>query len=250
VFRLSAETIVPEPVDQSSSGGFVTFEGKVRNTHRGRTVVALEYEAYEALAIEEGDKLLTEAIAKFGLTDARAIHRTGRLEIGETAVWIAVAAPHRHEAFVACEFVIDELKKRVPIWKKEHYSEGDSGWIGCGADEIPSPLGKPQLQMTNEDGPTWEFASMKEAILALGEFMTVDIRDEDAPLQAAAGVKPWKHMPAATFDADSSVLESKAILFICEDGERSHKLVEKLRGLGRTNVYSLAGGVRGMAEKV
>ena len=130
MFRLTADSIVPEPLDQAGSGGFVTFEGKVRNTHRGRGVVALEYQAFDDMAVTEGEKLLLDARTQFGLTDARAIHRTGRLEVGETAVWIAVAAPHRHEAFLACEFVIDELKKRVPIWKKEHYVEGDSGWIG------------------------------------------------------------------------------------------------------------------------
>jgi molybdopterin synthase catalytic subunit/rhodanese-related sulfurtransferase len=240
---MSTAPIVPDTVVQSGSGGFVTFEGKVRDTHRGRKVVALEYEAYEDLAVEEGNRLLLEAKRRFGLTDARAIHRTGRLAIGETAVWIAVAAPHRHEAFAACEFVIDELKKRVPIWKKEHYAEGDSGWIGCERSE--------QAGSTFPDRPVWEMASLQKAILELGEFMTVDIREEDeSPSEDDTGTKPWKHLPMSSFDPDATVLESKAVLFVCRDGVRSGQLVARLRSEGRTNAYSLAGGVLGLANKV
>lgn len=98
-------------------------------------MVALEYDAFDDLAIAEGERLLQEAVQTFGLCSAQAVHRKGRLVVGETAVWIEVSAPHRHEAFAACEFVIDELKKRVPIWKKEHYADGDSGWIGCEDDK-------------------------------------------------------------------------------------------------------------------
>lgn len=131
MFSLTTQPIVAESASLPDAGGVVVFEGKVRNSHRGRTVVALEYEAYDGLAVSEGEKLLSEAVTKFGLVSATAIHRTGRLEVGDTAVRIEVHAAHRHEAFVGCEFIIDELKKRVPIWKKEHYVEGDSGWIGC-----------------------------------------------------------------------------------------------------------------------
>jgi len=131
VFLITADRIRPVEIEYAQAGGFVIFEGKVRNSHKGRQVVALEYEAFEEMAVNEGQKLLDETQEKFGLIAATAIHRTGRLEIGETAVWIAVAAQHRREAFAGCEFIIDEIKKRVPIWKKEHYAEGDSGWIGC-----------------------------------------------------------------------------------------------------------------------
>ena len=138
MFKLTDQPIVPEAIDQSGAGGFVSFEGKVRNLAGGRDVVRLEYEAYPELAEIEGLTLCREAVDRFGLLTANIIHRTGLLEIGETAVLIQVAAPHRREAFAACEWLIDELKHRVPIWKREHYAEGDSGWIG--ADATLSPL--------------------------------------------------------------------------------------------------------------
>lgn len=131
MFELTYEPIEPRSTIVPGAGGFVTFEGKVRNRHRGREVVELEYEAYSPMAVSEGQKLIQEAVQKFDLLTAMTIHRLGRLKIGDTAVWIEVGAAHRHEAFLGCEYIIDELKKRVPIWKKEHYLEGDSGWIGC-----------------------------------------------------------------------------------------------------------------------
>ena len=121
------------------AGGFVSFEGRVRNEHHGRPVIALEYEAFDQMAVSEGEKLLIEAIARFGLIDAVCTHRVGRLDVGEVAVKIGVSAPHRKEAFAGCEFIIDELKKRVPIWKKEFYADGDSGWIGI--VDAPKPEG-------------------------------------------------------------------------------------------------------------
>lgn len=130
MFKIVNSPIAPESGSFAGAGGYVTFVGKVRNEHEGREVVRLEYEAHPELAESEGTDLLAEAVARFGLTDARAVHRTGLLQIGETAVWIEVAAPHRAAAFEACEWIIGEIKRRVPIWKKEHYADGDSGWIG------------------------------------------------------------------------------------------------------------------------
>ena len=131
MFKVTDAPIKPLDIDDGGAGGFVTFEGKVRNRSEGRAVLRLEYEAFGTMAEVEGQRILDEATAMFSLTQAMAVHRTGLLEIGATAVWIGVAAPHRAEAFRACEYVIDELKKRVPIWKKEHYADGDSDWIGC-----------------------------------------------------------------------------------------------------------------------
>lgn len=130
MFRLTPDPIVPEELAAPAAGGFVTFDGRVRNHNEGRPVLRLEYEAYGDLAVTEGQKILDEATQMFGLLDARVIHRVGLLEIGECAVWIGVAAAHRGEAFKACAFIIDELKRRVPIWKKEHYEDGPSEWIG------------------------------------------------------------------------------------------------------------------------
>jgi len=113
------------------SGGFCTFEGWVRDSNEGREVDGLDYEAYEDLARAEGDLIIQEAIDRYGVTDARCVHRTGSLRIGDLAVWVGVAAPHRDEAFRACRYIIDEIKHRLPIWKKEHYLEGDTAWVAC-----------------------------------------------------------------------------------------------------------------------
>ncbi|MBT8067201.1 MAG: molybdenum cofactor biosynthesis protein MoaE [Gammaproteobacteria bacterium] len=115
----------------AGAGGFCSFEGWVRNLNDGRTVDRLEYEAYEPLVVSEGLRVLDEAREKFPFLEARCVHRTGMLEIGDLAVWVGVASAHRDEAFKACRYIIDELKVRLPIWKKEHYVDGDSGWVNC-----------------------------------------------------------------------------------------------------------------------
>ncbi len=115
-----------------SSGGYVAFEGWVRNHNEGREVHRLEYEAYERLAVREGERIVQEALARFdGVVNCACIHRVGELQIGDMAVWVGVSAHHRDEAFQACRYIIDEVKVRVPIWKKEHYATGDSGWVNC-----------------------------------------------------------------------------------------------------------------------
>jgi len=112
----------------SSVGAFVSFEGRVRDTNDERDVVGLEYEAYPALTLAEGTAVVKEAQA--GVIAARCVHRVGRLALGDIAIWIGVTAMHREESFQACRYIIDEVKRRVPIWKKEHYRDGSSGWIG------------------------------------------------------------------------------------------------------------------------
>ena len=112
-------------------GGYVCFEGWVRNHNEGQQVTRLEYEAYEPLALSEGDRIIAEARQRFGVQQLRCVHRTGALELGEIAVWVGVAGAHRDEAFRACRYLIDEIKHRLPIWKKEHYLSGDSGWVNC-----------------------------------------------------------------------------------------------------------------------
>ena len=111
------------------AGGFVTFEGWVRNENEGQQVTALEYEAFTELAEKEGERILTEAGEKFDLLEAGCWHRVGHLRLGDMAVWVGVSAVHRNEAFQACRVIIDEVKRRVPIWKKEYYKNGDSGWL-------------------------------------------------------------------------------------------------------------------------
>lgn len=113
------------------AGAYASFEGWIRNENDGHDVLRLEYEAYEPLAVSEGRKVLAEARERFGVLDAACVHRSGLLEIGECAVWVGVVAPHRDEAFAACRYIIDEVKVRLPIWKKEHYADGHSGWVNC-----------------------------------------------------------------------------------------------------------------------
>jgi molybdopterin synthase catalytic subunit len=113
------------------SGGYVSFEGWVRDHNDGQVVTRLEYEAFEELAVKEGERIVEEALRRFPVAQALCIHRVGALTLGEMAVWVGVSSEHRGEAFDACRFIIDEVKHRVPIWKKEHYRNGDSGWVNC-----------------------------------------------------------------------------------------------------------------------
>ena len=133
MFILSPETIDSAPLRQkledASAGGCVTFEGWVRNENEGREVRQLEYEGYEAVAVKEGQKVLDEALEKFDVLHAECVHRVGHLEVGDLAVWIGVSAGHRAAAFDACRYIIEQVKHRLPIWKKETYTDGDSGWL-------------------------------------------------------------------------------------------------------------------------
>ncbi|MGO9038408.1 MAG: molybdenum cofactor biosynthesis protein MoaE [Steroidobacteraceae bacterium] len=113
------------------AGGYVSFEGWVRNHNEGQEVTRLEYEAFEELAVKEGERILAEAHRRFPIKRALCIHRVGALGLSDMAVWVGVSSVHRGEAFDACRFIIDEVKHRVPIWKKEHYRNGDSGWVNC-----------------------------------------------------------------------------------------------------------------------
>ena len=115
----------------NAAGGIVTVEGVVRDATAGRAVVRLDYEAYAVLALAEGERILAEARDRFGVESVHAVHRTGTLAPGETAVWVGVAAGHRDAAFAACRFVIDAVKARVPVWKREHYADGPAEWVGA-----------------------------------------------------------------------------------------------------------------------
>ena len=118
-------------LENDRAGAYAAFQGWVRNHNEGRAVESLEYEAYGPIAVSEGKRVLAEALQRFNLLKVAAVHRVGHLEIGDCAVWVGVSAAHRGDAFDGCRYVIDELKSRLPIWKKEHYAGGDSGWINC-----------------------------------------------------------------------------------------------------------------------
>ncbi|SEM90795.1 molybdopterin synthase subunit MoaE /molybdopterin synthase subunit MoaD [Stigmatella aurantiaca] len=118
-------------VSGEAYGGLVTFSGSVRNQTRGRRVLRLEYEAYPPMAEKQLAVIGAEAAERFGGTRLAIMHRVGTLAPGELAVVIAAAAPHRKEAFLACEHAIERLKQDVPIWKKEFFEDGEV-WVGLG----------------------------------------------------------------------------------------------------------------------
>jgi sulfur-carrier protein adenylyltransferase/sulfurtransferase len=134
-FSFSDSKLDPEAyraeLGDPAAGGYATFEGWVRDHNDGRSVRHLEYEAFRSLAEREGERIVAEAIARFGIKRAACIHRVGDLAIGELAVWVGASSAHRAEAFAACRYIIDAVKHRVPIWKKEHYVDGASGWVNC-----------------------------------------------------------------------------------------------------------------------
>jgi molybdopterin synthase catalytic subunit len=133
-FSLSDQALdIPElaaPLGDPAAGAIVTFDGRVRNHHEGRAVSLLEYQAYAALALTTGQKILEEEAARYGVLAVQAAHRTGRLKLGEVAVWVGVAAAHRGAAFDATRAIMERLKYELPVWKKETYSDGHSVWVG------------------------------------------------------------------------------------------------------------------------
>lgn len=112
------------------AGALVAFEGKVRARHEGRAVDHLEYEAFPEMAETEGERIASEAITRFGILDARIIHLVGAAAIGESAVWVGVTSEHRQEAFLAATWIMDTIKERLPVWKKETFADGTSEWVG------------------------------------------------------------------------------------------------------------------------
>jgi len=134
MYRITADPIDVAALERSvrtdACGGIVTFAGVVRErSDDGRAVTGLSYEAHEQMARAEFARIAAEAKERFGASEITVVHRTGDLQIGEVAVAVVVASAHRGAAFDACEYVIDELKARAPIWKKEHYADGgESIW--------------------------------------------------------------------------------------------------------------------------
>jgi MoaE-MoaD fusion protein len=137
LFRVTGDpldvTEVIRAVEDPAAGAIVSFTGTVRDHSLGKEVVALDYEAYPAAAEKMMARIADEIAARWGLRRVAIVHRVGHLTVGEASVVIAVSAPHRGEAFAACEYVITRLKEIVPVWKKEAYTDGAT-WIGSEAD--------------------------------------------------------------------------------------------------------------------
>jgi len=126
-----------EAVRTAADGAVATFDGCVRNHSHGRATLYLEYEAYESMALEKMRAIAAHLHASYAITQVAMVHRLGRLEIGETSVFIAVSAPHRAAAFDACRYAIDTLKKTVPIWKKEFFADG-AVWADGELPSVPA----------------------------------------------------------------------------------------------------------------
>ncbi len=137
-----------EKIKAPEDGAVVVFEGIVRNNSRGRRTLYLDYEAYEPMALKEMNGLIEQAVSRFSVREVAMVHRTGRLEIGETSVVVVVSSAHRGAAFDACRWLIDTLKRTVPIWKKEYFEDG-AVW----ADGEPFPPEIHQAQSSRGEKP-------------------------------------------------------------------------------------------------
>jgi molybdopterin synthase catalytic subunit len=121
--KIDADTVIKR-LERPDDGAVVVFDGMVRNNTRGRRTVYLIYEAYEEMALKQMQSLAEKALGDFAIRDVAMVHRLGRIEVGESSVLIVVASAHRAAAFDSCRWLIDTLKKTVPIWKKEHFEDG------------------------------------------------------------------------------------------------------------------------------
>ena len=139
--QLNSE-IITNLVRRDSNGAVVTFLGNTRDNFEGKDVIRLEYEAYVKMAVKKLEEIRQEMMQEFGIEDIAIAHRIGVVDIGETSLVVAVASPHRIEAFQACHKVVDRVKEIVPIWKKEVYADG-SRWVACEDHEFVSD--QPQL---------------------------------------------------------------------------------------------------------
>ncbi|GIL41708.1 ThiF family adenylyltransferase [Roseiterribacter gracilis] len=191
------------------AGAYATFEGWVRDHNDGRKVSRLDYEAFEPLAVAEAERILDEAQAKFAIHAARAVHRVGTLQLGDRAVWIGVVASHRDEAFRACRYIIDEIKARLPVWKKEHYVSGDAIWVNCQhaapSQQVYAPkLDEAQLYARQIRLP--EIGEAGQAKLKAARVLIVGmggLGSAAAPSLAAAGVGTIGLVEQDTLDASN-----------------------------------------------
>ena len=128
-----------ESVRSNAAGAVVLFLGTVRELTNGRQTLALDYEAFPAMAKAKFQELIAEARSRWPVVNAAIIHRLGRLELGDVSVAVAVSTPHRQQAFEAGKFLIDRLKEVVPIWKKENWADGTTEWIHPGVEATKAP---------------------------------------------------------------------------------------------------------------
>ena len=223
MFELTDSPIVLWSSDDPKSGAEVVFVGKVRDHNDGREVLRLEYEAMEPLATKEGSRILEEAMRQFAVTAIHCVHRVGQLQIGEVAVQVTATAAHRAAAFDACRYVIEEVKQRVPIWKKEFYGDGSVEWVNA-------------AERAEQHGP----AVLIDCAEELAGWTLIDVREDEeretAPIEGfALLVSPKKSF-------DRRLLEHPKPLLVCARGVSALLLADDLRREGFLEVWSLTGG--------
>ncbi len=154
IVRLTHEAIdfaqLTEGVRSTQAGAVVLFLGTVREMTAGRRTVALDYEAYPAMARSKMHELCTEAAERWPVVRAAVVHRLGRLQLGDVSVAVAVSCPHRIQAFEAGRFLIDRLKEVVPVWKQENWADGTTEWVHPGVDMTTAPIRTGTLSAKND----------------------------------------------------------------------------------------------------
>ncbi len=185
-FTLSEQAIdIAALLDQlhdPSAGAEVTFDGRVRNHNDGQAVITLEYQAYPSLAKSTGTRILEEEAARLGIQRAIAVHRTGHLAIGESAVWVGVASAHRTAAFAATQAIMERLKYELPVWKKETYADGHTEWVG--PDNKSAITGRPK-----DSTPEWD-AGLLEIWISPGN----DFRSHHGMARGTHGIESLKQV--------------------------------------------------------
>ena len=153
MIEVTHEPLDPEAVTRKvvkdTNGAVVTFLGTTRDNFEGKRVITLEYEAFEEMAVKKLEEIRQGLMAEFQIEDIAIAHRIGRVDIGQISLIVAVASPHRKEAFLACHEAVDRLKATVPIWKKEIYEDG-SRWVACEDHDFHAP--EAAAPLTAEDG--------------------------------------------------------------------------------------------------
>ena len=153
MIEVTHEPLDPEAVTRKvvkdTNGAVVTFLGTTRDNFEGKRVITLEYEAFEEMAVKKLEEIRQGLMAEFQIEDIAIAHRIGRVVIGQISLVVAVASPHRKEAFLACHEAVDRLKSTVPIWREEFYEDG-SRWVACEDHEFHAP--EAAAPVTAEDG--------------------------------------------------------------------------------------------------
>jgi len=224
MFELSDQPIQAHHQAVSATGAQVVFIGIVRDHNDGRTVTSLEYEAMPTVALKEGSAIIAEAKRLFDVQDVRCTHRTGALQIGDTAVVVTATSAHRQAAFGACQYVIEEVKKRVPIWKRETYADGTIEWVNAVEQ--------------SEDG----IAVLLERLEDFEQWTVIDVRDDDE--RQAEPIERVAHLASPSERFDRALLPGNGAktLLVCASGVRALLLADDLMREGHKDVHALTGG--------